>query len=157
MRYVERFQTTRHRLVRYLETKLRQRGWQQDASPPDVEAVADRMVGLGFVDDRAFADARTRGLVRRGMGPGRIRAALHASGVAADDQAAVLDGHDPVQSAIAFARRKRLGPFGPPLADPTSRQRQFAAMARAGHAPALVATILGASDEDELPEPSDDC
>lgn len=152
VRYVERFQTTRARLVRYLRTKLRQRGWPEDAPPPDVEGVADRLVARGYVDDRAFAQARVRGLTRRGMGQGRIRAALHASGVATDDQAEALEGHDALASALDFARRKRIGPFGPSPADSTHRRRQFAAMARAGHAPAIIARILGAETEEDLPE-----
>lgn len=153
VRYVERFQTTRARLVRLLRQKLRQRGWAEGEPPPDPEGVAARMVRLGYVDDAAFAAARARGLQRRGMGPGRVRQSLQAYGVEADDQAAALQGLDPVTAAIDFARRKRFGPFGLPVADPKVRQRQLAAMARAGHGPRLAAAVLSARTEAELPEP----
>jgi regulatory protein len=152
VRYVERFQTTRARLLRLLRTKLRQRGWADGAPPPDPEAVANRMVRLGYVNDSAFADARARGLQRRGLGEGRVRAALSAHGVGAEDSAGALEGLQPVTAAIAFARRKRLGPFGPEVTDPAARRRQFAAMARAGHAPRLIGQILAAQSEEELPE-----
>ena len=153
VRYLERFQTSRARLVRLLGQKLRQRGWQEGLPPPDVEAVADRMVALGYVNDAAFAEARARGLTRRGMGAGRVRTTLSAYGIDADTSAAALEGHDALQAALDFARRKRLGPFGPPLTDPRVRNRQMGAMARAGHPQALARAILNARTEDELPQP----
>lgn len=155
VRYVERFQTTRARLVRLLRQKLRQRGWAEGLAPPDPEGVAERMARLGYVDDAAFAEARARGLQRRGMGPGRVRQSLLAYGVGAEEQAVALDGLDPVSAAIDFARRKRFGPFGPPVEDPRVRNRQRAAMARAGHSPRLAAAILNARTEDELPDTAD--
>ncbi len=153
VRYVERFQTTRARLLRQLRLKIRLRGWGEGLPPPDPEAVADRMVALGYVNDAAFAEARSRGLARRGMGEGRVRASLSAYGVGADDQAPALEALDPLQAALDFARRKRLGPFGPPPEDPRARERQMGMMARAGHPPGLARAILRARTEDELPEP----
>jgi regulatory protein len=144
VRYVERFQTTRARLVRQLKTKLRLRGWQEGVPPPDPEAVADRMVQLGYIDDAAFAEARTRGLTRRGMGAGRVRATLSAYGVGEADAAPALEAIDAARAALDFARRKRLGPFGAPVADPRARERQMAMMARAGHPPRLARDILRA-------------
>jgi regulatory protein len=152
VRYVERFQTTRARLLRLLNQKLRQRGWDEGAPPPDPAAVAERLAALGYIDDAAFAEARARGLARRGMGAGRVRQALAAHGVSADDAAPVLDALDPVAAAIDFARRKRFGPFGPPVTDPKHRNRQLAAMARAGHPQRLATAILRARSEAELPE-----
>ena len=55
IRYVERFATSRARLVRYLERKLAERGWSGGDAPP-VEALATRLVALGYVDDAAYAD-----------------------------------------------------------------------------------------------------
>lgn len=153
LRYLERFQTSRARLIRLLHDKLRQRGWDDAHPRPDVEAVADRFVALGYVDDAAFAEARVRGLARRGMGAGRLRATLSAHGIDADTQASALQGVEPVAAAIAFARRKRLGPFGPPPADRRAEERQLAAMARAGHPHMLARAIIHARSEEELPEP----
>jgi regulatory protein len=152
IRYVERFQTSRSRLMRLLNQKVRQRGWQEDLPPPDLAAIADRMVELGYVNDAAFAEARTRGLTRRGMGAGRVRSSLAAYGIDRETGDAALEGHDALQAAIDFARRKRLGPFGPPLTDPKLRNRQMGAMARAGHPQALARAILDARTEEDLPQ-----
>ncbi|PZU48575.1 MAG: RecX family transcriptional regulator [Sphingomonas sp.] len=150
LRYLERFQTSRARLLRLLNQKIRQRGWKEGASAPDVEAIAAKMVGLGYVNDAAFAEARTRGLARRGIGAGRVQASLSAYGIDAETRAAVLEGHDPWAAALDFARRKRLGPFGPPISDPKQRNRQLGAFARAGHPHGLANRILAARSEDEL-------
>jgi regulatory protein len=153
VRYVERFQTSRARLLRLLQQKLRQRGWQEGLPAPDLAAIADRMVELGYVNDTAFAEARARGLTRRGMGAGRVRTSLAAYGIDSETSSAALEGHDPITAAIDFARRKRLGPFGPPITDPRVRNRQMGAMARAGHPQSLARAILNARTEDELPQP----
>jgi regulatory protein len=153
VRYVERFQTSRARLLRLLRQKLRQRGWEEGLPPPDVEAIADRLVELGYVNDAAFAEAKTRGLARRGMGAGRVRASLSAFGIDRDTSDAMLEGHDDLAAALDFARRKRLGPFGPPITDPRTRNRQMGAMARAGHPQSLARAILNARTEEDLPEP----
>ncbi len=145
LRYVERFQTTRARLVRLLRQKLRERGWAGD-SEPDPEAVAERLAALGYIDDAAFADARARGMARKGMGGGRVRQSLAAYGVAADDAAPALAGVDGFAAAIELARRKRLGPWGLPATDPKTRQRQLAAMARGGHDFRMARAILAAPD-----------
>jgi len=156
VRYVERFQTTRARLVRLLRQKLRERGWVEDGPAPDPEKVADRMVELGYISDAAFAEARARGLQRRGMGSGRVRASLSAYGVGADDAARAMESLEPVRAALDFARRKRLGPYGPPVTDPRVRERQFAAMARAGHAPRLARDILRAETAESAESLLDD-
>ena len=142
--YVERFQTSEARLVRHLRDKLRRRGWCGEGEP-DPAAVAARLAALGYVDDAAFAAARARTMARRGLGPGRLRRTLAGDGIGAEEADGAMALHDPRAAALAYARRRRLGPFGPP-ADAATRARQFAAMLRAGHAPSLVRALLSAAD-----------
>ncbi len=156
VRYVERYQTTRQRLLRLLRQKLRQRGWNPDGPAPDLEAIASRMVSLGYVNDGAFADARARGLQRRGLGPARVRAALSAAGIGDSIAEEALGQLDPLRAALDFARRKRLGPYGPPADDQKAKARQMAAMARAGHAPGLARRILDAQSPEEAEALADD-
>lgn len=156
--YVERFQTTRARLVRYLAAKLRQRGWD-GAAEPDPGALADRLAALGYIDEAAFADARARGMKARGLGARRIRERLRADGaLPSDADGGPLPADDEEAEALArrFARRRRLGPYGPPVADPRGCARQMAAMLRAGHAPDIARRILGAPAGDEGPHDQPD-
>ncbi len=144
LRYVERFATTEGKLVDYLRRKIRERGWDGVAADP--AGVAARMVALGYIDDRAFAEAKAAALTRRGLGQGRVTAALRQARVGEDDAASVRPAvaEGAVDSAMAFARRKRIGPFAPAAADHALREKQIGAMIRAGHSFALARTIAGA-------------
>ncbi len=150
--YAARYATTAAKLRQYLGRKLRERHWTP-ADPPDVEALVTRITALGYVDDRAWAAAKKRDLTARGFGQGRVRGALAAAGVSRGDAGAVLapdDGapDDPYVPAIAFARRRRFGPFArEPATDPARQARELAAMARAGHDFTVARRVLRAADE----------
>ena len=151
LRYVERFATSQAKLRAYLGRKLRERGWNGAGEPP-VEAVAARMTALGYVDDGSFAEARARGLARRGYGRRRIVEALTAAGIEPDLRARIGGDIDARAAAIAFARRRRFGPFSGATVSLEQRRKQFAAMVRAGHAPDLAKAILSAPNEAALDE-----
>ena len=151
LRYVERFATTRGRLASYLKRKIRERGWDEGTSPPEPEALAEKLARLGYVDDRAFAEARALAMGRRGLGARRVTQTLRFDGIGEDDARAVAPviEADVTASALAFARRKRIGPYARELADPKGRERQVAAMVRAGHAPALAWKIARMAPGDD--------
>lgn len=142
LRYVERYATTRARLAAFLSRKLRERGWAGDGDP-DPGALAERMAELGYVDDRAFAEARAVAMGRRGLGPRRVGEALRHAGIEPADRDALTDelAASAATSALAFARRRRIGPYGHEEADRALRERQVAAMVRAGHSPSLAWAI----------------
>lgn len=133
LRYVERFATTRGKLADYLRRKIRERGW--DGPPADPAALAQRMAELGYVDDRSFAAARAGAMARRGLGRRRIDGALRQAGVVEEDRDALAPdiAGGAVDAALAFARRRRIGPWGTGDADRAVREKQVAAMLRAGH------------------------
>ena len=148
LRYVERFATTRGKLADYLRRKVRERGWQ--GAPVDPASVAERMAALGSVDDRAFATMRAAALARRGFGARRVTQALHAARIDVEDAAAVLaelqdePGAEaqPLRAALAFAKRRRFGPWAREAPDARALERQVAAMIRAGHGHALARRIV---------------
>lgn len=154
LRYVERFATTRAKLVGYLGRKLRERGAD---GAVDIGALADRMAELRYVDDRAFAEARAASMTRRGLGARRVRDALRHAGVGSDDSEAVVDTLDDgaEASVMAFARRKRIGPFAAEPVERDRREKQIAAMVRAGHSSALarrIAMMAPGAEEDAAPD-----
>ena len=144
LRYVERFATTEGKLAAYLTRKVRERGWEGEAA--DTAALAARFAGLGYVDDRGFAEAKGAALARRGYGPRRVAAALRAAHVeGADAEEAVAAAQAGAwDSALALARRRRIGPFAAAAVDPRTRERHLAMLVRAGHAPALARRIAHA-------------
>jgi len=153
LNYAGRYATTRAKLRSYLSRKLRERGWDGPGAPA-IEALVERMSTLGYVDDRAFADARGAALTRRGYGTRRVADALRAAGIGEEDAraahgAALSSAWD---AALAFARRRRIGPFAAERVDPgPQRERQFGALIRAGHS-FEIARILVESAPGEIPE-----
>ncbi len=146
--YVSRYATSRHKLADYLRRKLRERGWDGEAEPP-VDALVAELAENRFVDDRAYAGMKADGLARRGYGPRRVRQALDAAGIEEDDAAEALQGAeaDSMAAALAYAKRRRLGPFSPHPDDPDRRRKALAAMLRAGHAYLTARRILDLSPE----------
>ena len=154
LRSVERFATTRGRLGDYLARKLRERGWTGE-DPADIAALGQRLAHLGYIDDAAFGEARAAAMARRGLGARRVTQALRAAHLDADDAAALrpaIDARAGV-SALAFARRKRIGPYAAAQPDRPAREKALVALLRAGHpldlARRIVALAPGEETEDE--------
>jgi regulatory protein len=154
--YAGRFATTRAKLKSYLQRKVRERGWD-DGPAADLDAIAERFAGQGYVDDAAYALSKSRSLTVRGYGLRRVEQSLHMAGVEDADAAPARDlaQADAVESALHFAERRRLGPFASEAGDRKARERALSAMIRAGHSFSLARAILdlppGADiDRDEL-------
>ena len=91
------------------------------------------MVANGYVDDAIYARAKAGSLLRRGYGNRRVDQALGAAGIAAPLREEVRAGQgEQRRAALAYVRRRRFGPFGPAV-DRPDREKQLAAMLRAGH------------------------
>lgn len=134
--YVARFATTAAKLEAYLARKLRERGWQGEGQPaPDlIAAIVARFVAAGYIDDAAWARAKSGSLLRRGYGARRVAQALGAAGVAEDVRGELRPRESAERSAaLVLARKRGFGPFGLAPPDRARREKQIAAMLRAGH------------------------
>jgi regulatory protein len=151
LHYVARFATSRAKLAHYLARKLKERGWKGERAP-DVEALVEKLAGLGFVDDRAFAEAKAGSLTRRGYGLRRVGAALSVAGIDEEDRAPALARAEAEQwsAALRFAERKRIGPFARQVMERDQRQRALSAMIRAGHGFDLARRIVEAAPGEGL-------
>ncbi|WP_082006268.1 regulatory protein RecX [Sphingomonas sp. ERG5] len=153
LRYVERFSTTRARLAEYLTRKIRARGWEGNSADP--VAIAERMAELGYIDDRAFGEARASAMARRGLGKRRVTGAFRQAGIEEEDAAALVPAIEAraLEAALTFARRKRIGPYAQGEADRPLREKQIAAMIRGGHDFTLsrrIASMAPGEDVDNL-------
>ncbi len=152
LHYVARYATTTSKLGSYLRRKVLERGWN-DPAPADFAAIVARCVALGYVDDRAFAQTRAAALGRRGFGARRIGAALQAAGIDRDTAQETMPGEDEAWiAADVFARRKRIGRYGEGSVDARQKQRQFAAMLRAGHGVGLARCFVDTVNDDKSSE-----
>ena len=120
-----------------------------------VEEVVARATRSHLVDDETFALQRARGLLARGKAPSLVKSALATKGVESDiaDQALATIGEeiaDPGRSAaLALARRRRLGPFRI-TARAEHRDRDLAALGRAGHPYEVARWVVDARDVETL-------
>ncbi len=146
--HLARFAATEAGLVRVLDRRIDR--WARAAGAegtldPDAIAgvqqagrlaareVARALVQSGVVDDTAFAGARARSLTRAGRSRVAVSAHLAAKGVPqAVAQAALPDPESELAAALAYARRRRLGPFRAGDADEDTRRKELGALARAG-------------------------
>lgn len=143
--YVARFAASAAKLESYLKRKLRERGWEGEGDPPLHHIIA-RFVSAGYIDDAAYARMKAGSLRRRGYGERRVDQALGAAGIAEPLRADVRAGEgEQRRAAMALARRRRFGPWGPPV-ERDGREKQLAAMLRAGHRLDLARAIVHAAD-----------
>ncbi|HWB48400.1 MAG TPA: RecX family transcriptional regulator [Stellaceae bacterium] len=158
--YLGRFASSAENLRRVLLRRIRRRLPEEreagDAAADAAAAVVDALVARyrvsGLVDDAAYAAGRARARLRRGQSLRTIRAGLAAKGVGAEDAAAAIaalrdeDGDPDLAAARAFARRRRLGPYGHRAAD---HDKALAAFARAGFSRAAAEAVLGCATPEE--------
>lgn len=151
--HLARFAATEAGLTRVLDRRVDRwvRRAERDGMPGEdaavaaavsralARAVASALAGAGAVDDRAFAEARGRSLARAGRSRRATLAHLAAKGVPKELAQAVLPEPEmELGSALAYARRRRMGPFRivPMPEDATEasdlRRRELASLARAG-------------------------
>jgi regulatory protein len=135
LRYVGRYATSQARLMAYLQRKVKERGWDDAENGPQIEALTDDFVRLGFIDDKAFAASRARALTQRGMGLRRVNDELRAKGISESDsvEARELAEAERWQAADRFAKRKRIGPYAVMASPPELQQKQLQAFLRSGH------------------------
>jgi regulatory protein len=150
--YLERYPSTEANLRRVLARKARRRLGPDGEPPPDLDTILDETVAKavrsGLIDDRSFADATIGSLMRRGTSSRMVRTKLAQKGVPREIATETLAGHEPDDLALArrYAERKRLGPFRP-NPDERSRERDLAALCRAGFSYRIAATVLKADSD----------
>ena len=158
MYYLERYAAPAAQLRRVLARKINISCRHHEQEPAAFDAMLDevvaRCVASGLVDDQRFAQARAATLRRKGRSSRAVAASLSAKGVSRDlaAEASEVSAEDEMAAALKTARRKRLGPWsrGDRAA---ARQKDLAAMARAGFSMTIARTVIdGAGDESRISE-----
>lgn len=150
--YLERYAVPAAQLERVLLRKVdrscRHHGDDPGAFRAAVDAIVVSCVAAGLVDDRRFAEARAHSLRRKGRSARAVAAGLAAKGVGRDliAETVVADDADELAAARIAARRKRLGPWS--RGDRSAlRQKQIAALARAGFSLAIARAVIDEAGE----------
>ena len=157
LRYLERFDCSVERLRKVLTERIRKASRAgaagAEAAPPIVEELLTRYQASGLINDQRFAKnfadrARDRGTSRR-----MIEQKLRARGISADVVEQLLprgeSGQSELEAALAFARRRRLGPHRKPETRDEFRRKDLMAMARAGFSYETAQRALGDASRDD--------
>ena len=166
--YTARYATSKENLRQVLWRKLRRAAFRSgEPEPPvaDTEAeianIISRLERIGAVDDHAYAETLLRTLTARGTSVKAIRAKLQAKGVPAtliaDLITASASAESEYQAALRYARRRRLGPYRQLPVTPERRQKDLAALCRAGFAySTAICVVDSGSDILEVPPEGSD-
>jgi len=158
LHYLERYASSTANLRRVLERKVLKACQALDLNPADYEtminAVIEAVTRNGLVDDRSYAETKAASLRRRGGSRRKIEAQLASKGVDRDTIRKVLNSDDDSDedAARTFARRRRLGPFHTSGNRSERRDKDLAAMCRAGFSFEIAKRIIDAEDEDHEDE-----
>jgi regulatory protein len=158
--YIDRYATSAEHLKSVLMRRVTRSARlhetdQQEGQIWIDEIVAD-LVNRGLVDDRAFAETRALSLHRGGASRRKIATALKVKGVGDEDIETALraleETHANAELVAArnYARRRRLGPWRSPAERTERRDRDLAAMARAGFSFRMAQRVIDAADIDAL-------
>ncbi len=144
-------------LLRKVDRSLRFHGGDREEAVGWIEALLPKLQRSGYLDDERFATSRARSLLQRGTSVRMIQQRLKLKGVSAALVASSVQGLKQEDAspdwvaAVAYARRRRLGPFRKrPLAAREDRARELASFARSGFSYTLASRIVDAPDEASL-------
>jgi regulatory protein len=160
--YLDRYATSSAHLRRLLLNKVarsaRAHGTDAEAGAVAVDALIAEFLGAGVLDDARYAGDRALILFRRGASARAIRGALLAKGVASEFIEPALErlgaeaAEPELAAALAYARRRRLGPYRSPQTRAAMREKDLAALGRRGFGYDLARRVIETKDVSELEE-----
>lgn len=161
LHYLGRYTATTAQLkrvmTRRIDRSLAHHGGDRQEALEALDQLVEQLCVEGYLDDARYARARAEDLHRRGSSLRGIRAKLWEKGLSGelvDDALARLSegaGDPELAGALAYARRRRLGPFRrEDELDSARRRRELAALGRAGFPMDVARRVVDASDPTEL-------
>jgi len=114
--------------------------WMREAedcrvTPEHVDALLDRLVRAGLLDDERYTRARVAALQRKGNSMRLIRAKLAEKGLRGplvDEALDALGRDSELEAAVSYARKRRLGRWGDKGDDRDRWRKDLARLARRG-------------------------
>ncbi len=157
LHYLERFATSSENLRRVLMRRVQRSVYHHNTDPEEGQALIDDVVRryqkIGLLNDQQYAEARVSGLNRRGTSKKLTRLKLMEKGVAEEVIAQALEtlneeeGNAELRAALNLARKKKMGPYRLSEEREGKRERDMAAMARAGFSYDMVKKVIEADKE----------
>ncbi|MBP2232801.1 regulatory protein [Azospirillum agricola] len=163
LHYLERFASSTANLRGVLLRKVRRSAQAHGTDPEEgarwIEELLARYVRSGLLNDETYARMRTESLHRRGASTRAIAQKLAVKGIGRDEADKALEtlredvGPDlDLTAALALARRRRLGVYRLPEARAAHREKDMAALGRAGFGYEIARRVVDAESPEALLE-----
>ncbi len=157
LHYLERFATSSENLRSVLMRRVSRSAYYHETDPGEgaewVNDIIGRFIETGLLDDRVYTEGRVRSLYAKGNSRKTIHAKLRAKGVPADiidealeQQEDEEDGDPELAAARRLAKRRRLGPYRDASLRLERKEKDLAALARAGFSYHIARQVI---EEDE--------
>ncbi|OHC74475.1 MAG: hypothetical protein A3G18_11325 [Rhodospirillales bacterium RIFCSPLOWO2_12_FULL_58_28] len=160
--YLQRFASSsanfRRVMMRRVDRSARFHGTDRDEGAKMVDGLIRRFIDNGLLNDLAYAEALAGSRHRRGASRRTVFVKLKQKGLddeiirAAVDALADETDEPELAAAVILARRRRLGPFRPNNQRASLRDKDMAALARAGFGYDMVVKVIDAETALELEE-----
>lgn len=160
LHYLKRYAATvsqlRRVLGRRVDRSLREHGGDRAEALGWIDALVDKLVRNGLINDSAYAGMKAQSLRASGRSARVIAQKLRMKGVAADVvQEKLAEATSELSEEAAariWARKKRLGPFRRDAQTrQENRQRDLGALARAGFSFGVAKKVIDGGPEEPSP------
>ncbi|CAO3413169.1 regulatory protein RecX [Azospirillum doebereinerae] len=163
LHYLERFASStanlRNVLMRKVKLSAKAHGTDPEEGARWIDDLLARYVRSGLLNDETYARMRTESLHRRGASTRAIAQKLASKGIDRDETDKALDslredvGPDvDLTAALALAKRRRLGVYRLPEARAAHREKDMAALGRAGFGYEIARRVVDAESPEDLLE-----
>lgn len=163
LHYLERFASSTANLRGVLMRKVQRSAHAYGDDPEEgaawVDALIERYVRANLLNDDTYAQMRTESLHRRGASTRAIAQKLAAKGINRDGADKALDTlredvgpNVDLTAVLALAKRRRLGVYRLPEARAAHRDKDMAALGRAGFGYDVARRVVDAEDPADLLE-----
>lgn len=155
LHYLGRYASSEKNLQQILTRKVEKTCSILELDPQDyapvIQDVVANLASNGFINDTQYAETKVASLRRRGGSQRKIEAALSAKGVDRQIIRTAIEGDEKneEEAALNFARRRRPGPFRANHEREKRREKDLAAMCRAGFSFELAKTIIDTSKAEQ--------
>lgn len=135
--YLQRFAASESQFRRVMERKIQlscrdHPDQNSESCLTLLDQVVQKFVGLGYLNDHAYAQGLIYSLTQRGFSRKRIELELGKKGISRDLASSCLPDSNPEHErykAVLYAKRKKIGPFSLREND---QQRSLSSLARGG-------------------------
>lgn len=165
LRYLDRFATSRENLRQVLMRRVQTSNYHHETPLQDgidwIDELLNKLTDSKLINDRTYAEMRAGALHRKGTSVKIIRMKLLEKGLSNNDITHALDALEKEtqsdnlerDAAIALAKRRRLGPWRLPSRREEFKEKDLAAMARAGFSYDLAREIIEAETAEDVENP----